>query len=286
MWAGHFFLVQPTSPGRKLCHPHVVLWSRNAILCVSSVVAAQPAPHFDVISIRRVPSNAPPFMREIGDASVRPGGQYIDPRTPPAWLIQFAYDIPTDFQLLNLPDWAKHQEYSISAKPGPDFPNLPPAENAEQVRFMMRALLAERFHLKLHAETRQEAVYNLEVAKGGLKIREVGAPEPPAKETPVGFAFGNNGGRMIGKKSTIVGIADTIEPHLKRPVIDKTGLTGYYDFDIRWSAPDPSPDSTAAADAISLLISALPERLGLRLTKGTGPVQYWIVDHVEPPTEN
>jgi uncharacterized protein (TIGR03435 family) len=250
------------------------------------VLAAQPTPHFDVASIRLVPPDAPTLLRDPNETAVKPGGRFIDPRTPLSSLIVFAYRIPAYFQLTGLPDWATRQSYSISAEPASDFPALAPAENIEQVRLMMRTLLADRFQLKLHSDTRQEPVYQLELAKGGLKIQEVSAPEPPAKEGPVGFSFGNNGGRMIANRSTIGGIAKAIEPHLKRPVIDKTGLKGYYTFDIRWSAPDPSPDSPAGADAIALLISALPDRLGLRLGKGKGPVQYWIVDHVEPPTGN
>jgi uncharacterized protein (TIGR03435 family) len=255
-------------------------------LCAVIGASAQSAPRFDVVSIHLVPANAPPIMREIGESSVRPGGQYIEPRVPVAWLIQGVYGIPAEFQLTGLPDWARQQAYSISAKPAPDFPALPPAENAEQVRLMLRALLADRFHLKLHTENRQEPLYQLEVAKGGLKIQEVAPPVPPATETPIGFAFGNNGGRMIGKKSKITGIARAIEPHLKRPVIDRTGLTGYYDFDISWSAPEASASPNFGPDAIALLMSILPERLGLRLTRATGPVSYWIVDHVEPPTDN
>jgi len=255
--------------------------------CVLTGAAdAQPTPRFDVVSIHPVPPNAPMIVREIGYTSVHPGGQYIDPSVSLSSLIAFAYRIPAYFQLTGLPDWAKRQEYSVSAKPSPDFPALPPAGNTEQVRLMMRALLADRFHLKLHTETREEPVYQLELAKGGLKIKEVAAPEPPAGETPVGFAYSNSSGRIIGKKSTITGVAKAIEPHLKRPIIDRTGLTGYYDFDISWRALDQSSEPGAGADGLALVISTLQDRLGLRLTKATGPVQYWIVDHVETPGEN
>jgi len=255
-------------------------------ICVTSALWGQPTPQFEVVSIRAVAPNAPLIMREVGYPSVHPGGQYIDPRTTLSSLIVFAYHIPAYFQLTGLPDSATRQSYSISAKPAHDFPALSPDENTEQVRLMMRALLADRFHLKLHTEIRQEPVYQLEVAKSGFKLKEVAPPVPPAKETPVGFAYSNSGGRLIGKKSTISGIARAIEPHLKRPVIDQTGLTGNYDFDIQWSSPEPNPEPGAGADGVSLLISALPERLGLRLTKATGPVQYWIVDHVEAPSQN
>jgi uncharacterized protein (TIGR03435 family) len=260
--------------------------SALAFCLVNALLRAQPAPHFEVVSIRLVPPNQPPILRDAGATSVHPGGQYIDQRTSISSLILFAYHIPAYFQLTGVPDWAKQQAYSIFAKPAPESPTLPPTENTDQVRLMMRALLEDRCHLKLHSEPRQEPVYHLELTKGGFKIQEVAPPVPPATETPVGFAFGNSGGRMIGKKATMIGIAKAIEPHLKRPIIDRTGLTGYYDFDISWSAPDPAADSTFGPDAIALLISILPDRLGLHLTRASEQVRYWIVDHVEPPTDN
>ena len=155
---------------------------------------------------------------------------------------------------------------------------------------MMRAMLADRFHLQLHTETRQEPIFNLELAKGGLRIQEVDPPVPPAKEGHANAAWVDDGGRMIGEKATMAGIASTLALILKRPVIDRTGLRGYYDFDVKWSAPEP-PDGQPhgpgfGAEGISLLIETLQERFGLRLTKADGPAEYWVVDHVEPPTDN
>jgi uncharacterized protein (TIGR03435 family) len=163
------------------------------------------------------------------------------------------------------------------------------AENREQVRLMMRAMLADRFHLQLHIETRQEPIFNLEIAKGGVRIKEVDAPVPPAKEGNVGAAMGNDGGRMIGNKSTMAGLARALTIFLKRPVVDQTGLKGYYDFDVKWSAPetpDGRPSSGFGAEGSGLLISNLQNQFGLHVTKITGPVEYWVVDHVEPPTGN
>lgn len=74
---------------------------------------------------------------------------------------------------------------------------------------------------------------------------------------------------------------------LKRPVVDETGLKGYYDFDVKWSSPDG--DSAApglGTEGLGLLMSTLQDRFGLRLSSTTGPVQYWVVDHVELPTVN
>jgi len=263
---------------------------------LAAVLAAQQpagpaAPRFDLVSIRAVPPNAPPVMREQDFTPILPGGQYMDSRTYLLFMIDFAYNVRNpDMQLVGLPNWAKNQAFAVAAQPPQDFPALPPAENYQQVRLMMRAMLADRFHLKLHTETRQERIFSLEVAKGGFKIKEVGPPVPPAKEGHVNAAMGDSGGRMIGNKSTMEGLATALTLFLKRPVVDQTELKGYYDFDVKWSAPE-APDGQPpalglGADGIGLLISTLQNQFGLRVTKTTGSVEYWVVDHVEPPTGN
>lgn len=129
----------------------------------------------------------------------------------------------------------------MTAKAAEDFPTLSPADNREQVRLMMRAMLEDRFHLQLYTETREERVYNLEVAKGGLKIKEVDPPVPPA-QAALDAVMGDTYGRMMGEKSTMAYLASALTSFLKRPVIDRTGLDGYYDFDVRWSAVE-TPNS-------------------------------------------
>ena len=92
---------------------------------------------------------------------------------------------------------------------------------------------------------------------------------------------------MVGSNSTMTGMANALAIMLKRPVIDRTGLTGHYDFDVKWRAEEPTTSAPGfGADGAALLISSLPDLLGLRLTKTTGPVTYWIVDHIERPTTN
>ena len=257
-------------------------------LLSASLIAQQSAePRFDVVSIRPVPPDAPPTMREMGFTAILPGGQYIDSRAGLHSMIVFAYGVPNWRQLVGLPKWAEDRSYSIAAKPADGFPALPPAENREQVRAMMRAMLADRFHLQLHTEDRQETIFHLGIAKGGVRIKEVEPPVPPAKEMPVQLVLSNSGGRTIGEKSTIQGIANALAVWLKSPVIDQTGLKGYYDWDERWTAPDgQSSDGELDARGIGLLIAMLPDQLGLRLTKAAGPVRYWLVDRVEPPSGN
>ena len=271
--------------------PTGVAVSLLGIALLAEQVQAPAEPKFDVVSIRVVPRNTPPTLREIGFTPVLPGGQYVDSRTGVPSMIAFAYKVKNfDVRLLGLPKWATQESYAVAAKPGAGFPALPPRENEDQVRLMMRAMLADRFHLTLHTETRQEPIFNLEIAKGGVKIKEVQPPIPPAKEVPVSAAMGNSSGRMIGVKSTMRGLAAALAVFMKHPVVDATGLDGYYDFDVRWNSPEAAdglPQSPSfGAEGEALLISNLQDQFGLHLKKTVGSVEYYVVDHIERPTEN
>jgi uncharacterized protein (TIGR03435 family) len=261
-----------------------------AMLCVAGSAGAQDGLKFDVVAIREVSPNAPSIMREQNSTPVKPGGQFIDPRMGLSGLIYFAYDLRYAFQLSGLPSWANGRSWSISAKPAEGFPLLPAAENREQVRKMVRAMLADRFHLQIHSETRQEAVYELVVSKGGIKVKQAEAPKEPEQEGYVNAALSDRDGRMVAEKASMGRLGLMLAIWLKRPVIDKTGLTGYYSYDITWKAPDRAdgtrPPESLGADGIALLISTVQDRIGVQMRKTTGPVEYWVVDHVEAPSGN
>lgn len=262
-----------------------------AMLAAAALFAQSPAePAFDVVSIRPVPANAPPTHRSQDFTPVLPGGRYTDERTNIQSMIALAYGIrfPAK-QILDLPPWTRHKDYSVTAKASPDLPVLPEAQNLAQVRQMLRKMLAERFRLRIHAETRVEPVFLLKPAKGGVKIREVPPPVPPAKPGFVNATMSDASGRMIGHKATMEGMATALSIFLPRRVVDNTGLSGHYDVDIRWQTNEPrNPDAPGGfgSDGVSLLISNLKEQLGLQLETGKGPVEYWRVEHIEPPTEN
>ena len=251
----------------------------------AAIAQAQPA--FDVISIRPVPPNAPAEMRSQDFTSILPGGQYVDSRATLHLMIAIAYQAPSWKQVIGLPGWAEERSFSVAAKPAPGFPALSPEENTEQVRLMMRAMLADRFHLQLHTETRREPAYSLEAAKGGVKLKEVDPPAPPDREGHVNAAYSDTDVRMIGRKSTMAGLAVALTVMLGSLVTDNTGLKGYYDIDERWTAPGaPGDDSGFGAEGIALVMSNLQSRFGLRLTRKTEPEEYWVVDHVDMPTPN
>jgi uncharacterized protein (TIGR03435 family) len=230
------------------------------LIFATALTAQQPAaPAFDVVSIRVIPPNAPPgASRDQYFSPILPGGEY----------------------------------YSIAAKPADGFTVPPPAQYREQLRLMMRAMLADRFHLRLHTENRPESIFKLEIAKGGMKLKEVEPPVPPEPTGNVNAVTRPDGGiRMIAKKSTMERLAVSLDLLTGKPVVDETGLTGYYDFDVTWKGP-VLPDGQApetrfgGAELVGLLISNLQSQFGLSLASATGPVEYWVVDHVDPPTEN
>jgi uncharacterized protein (TIGR03435 family) len=206
-------------------------------------------------------------------------------------LITFAYDVrQPQSRILGLPGWTATTSYEVSARAADDFPLLSPDENRRQVRQMVQQMLADRFHLKLHSEVRQETVLKMSVDPGGLRLKEVAAPIPPEQEGRPGLAMSDSGGRFIGTKSTMAGIASAAGTLLRQDVADETGLKGYYDFNLRWTAPSdpnaPPPSPQLGPAGMALFLTTLKDEFGLRFSRDTGPAQYWIVDHIEPPTEN
>jgi uncharacterized protein (TIGR03435 family) len=189
-------------------------------------------------------------------------------------LITYAYDIK-DYELIGEPRWADIDRYDIAAR-AQDGVSL----TRDAGRPMMRALLADRFHLKAHTETKEMAVYALVVASGGPKFR----PSPPGAEKLLTLQSKGTGSVMIvtgGDMAQLVGQFSKIN-RVDRPVIDKTGLTGTYDYKLEWG-----DETSAGADPGALSVfTAFQEQLGLKLQPTKAPVQVLIVDHAEKPSDN
>jgi uncharacterized protein (TIGR03435 family) len=152
---------------------------------------------------------------------------------------------------------------------------------------MLQTLLSDRFQLRVHHETREGAVYDLVVAKNGSKLQ-------PTKESDnSGTSSGRNPDTGLltlkGTRRSTEEVAADLSSRLGRPVFDKTGLTGKYDFEISW-APDltSAAGADAATPAISgpSLVTAIQEQLGLRLESTKGPVGILVIDSAEKPTLN
>jgi uncharacterized protein (TIGR03435 family) len=182
-------------------------------------------------------------------------------------LIIDAYGVK-QYQVTGGPSWV--------VPPGPVFVITAKVEGeavptAQQVRPMLQKLLADRFQLKLHREMKDLQVYDLVVAKNGVKMKLTPA------DSQGGMGFGN--GRMIAPKMSMPQLANGLTGYLDRPVIDKTGLTADFDVRVEW-AKDGQPDSGPS------LIDAVEAQLGLKLEAAKAPIEILVIDHAEKPAGN
>ena len=239
-----------------------------------------PRPAFEVASIKPGDPKEPRF-----GIMLRPGGRFTTTNATLRQLIGFAYDVRQN-QITGGPSWGDADQYNIEAKPDGSFSVPTGQRGAELIRQMLQSLLAQRFHLKVHQEIRDEPVYELVLAKGGPKLKD--------------SAGGENESERIGRgtfTATATPIALLLKPLsqvLGRSIIDKTGLTGSYDFTLQWT-PDsgqyrslggaPIPDPPADSDSVSLF-TALQEQLGLKLESAKGSVEIIVIDSAEKPSEN
>jgi len=218
-------------------------------------------------------------------------------------LIQRAYSVQ-GFQVVGGASWINTDGYDIEAKP---------EGNTDQKRMwlMLQTLLADRFKLVLHQETRDLQVYDLKTVKNGPKLpapeggacAEVlttlpAAGQPrPARPCGPGLVKAGTGLTMLGISVSMPAFAKQLSMMMGREVIDKTGFTGRFGLHLEFAIddalaglPDPvGPDvsgQAAGSSARPSIRTALQEQLGLRLEVSKGPVEVFVIDHVERPTEN
>jgi uncharacterized protein (TIGR03435 family) len=260
--------------------------------------ASEPLPSFEVATIR--PWEPPPLpIGQVLPMKVSPGslrGQMSDRVHfigQAAILIGSAYNLQPGHEdhILGGPDWVQQQahRYQIQAKIEESLyaamQKMTPAQQREQVDLMEQSLLADRFKLKVHFETREMPVYALVVAKGGPKLT-------PAKDGEPSRLFNTaETERGIETAATAITLDELVHSPLLfggRDVIDKTGLKGAYDFTLKWGREQPivsDAGQEGGADA-PLLFTAIQEQLGLRLVRSKGPVEVIVVDHIEQPSAN
>lgn len=184
-------------------------------------------------------------------------------------MIGLAYGIQR-VRVLGGPNWLDSDLYDLVAK----------AEKSDaspdDIRAMFQTLLADRFQLKIHRETKVLTVYSLEVGRNGSKLIEAKVGEAAV--------IGNapTGGLTVQKGSVRL-LVNTLANILGAPVVDKTGLTGTYDFTLQWTNPSAlnGPDSEFPS-----LVTAVQEQLGLRLESQKGPGEILVVDHAEKASAN
>lgn len=198
---------------------------------------------------------------------------------PVQTMLKFAYGVQGSSQIVNAPDWTKTERWDVSGVPDiPGKPNLP------QFQSMMRKLLEERFGLTLHHEQREMSVFALTVAKGGPKGME--------KSLNQSLGPGNNGNGTGGiethhyTNTAMPDLALMLMVYGDRPIVDRTGLAGRYDFDLRWMRDEMAATVSAVKDTPPGLFTALQEQLGLRLEATKAPADVVVIDKVERPAAN
>ena len=245
-------------------------------------VAAQteaPAPSFDVASIHINNTETDGHHHIISD----PGESHF--RTVNLALrdlIQFAYGVP-DSQILGGPAWIDSIQFDIDAKSDPavdaELHALPTEEARRRKQLMVQALLADRFQLKIHLETRQLPVYALVVSKDGARFK-------PSMTNGTTIDTGRTHLHIAGSDDTIGILARELAQALGRPVVNQTGLSGRFDLNLRWTPDDAAASAPSSPDVPPDIFTAIQEQLGLKLESTKAPVPVLVIDSVEKPSPN
>jgi uncharacterized protein (TIGR03435 family) len=253
--------------------------------------ATTASPTFDVISVKPNHSGSG-GMRMTGVTNSFQGNNItVDD------LIFNSYNLTSNDLIFGLPGWARSAHFDIDAKvSNPDKKQMD-SLTPEQRKSMLLVILEDRFNFKGHLETKILPVYDLVLAKGGAKFTGGKGPNADTAAAMAKRGLTSTTGGMIVYDGEITASATPVSSlvfgltgAVGRTVIDKTGLTGNYDFELKWT-PEHGDQPTADAgqsDAQSgpSIFTAVEEQLGLKLVPSKGPVQTLVVDHVEMPTEN
>ena len=257
----------------------------HVLLILLAIESARAQSTFDVASVKR---------KRSGSADMRfdtlQGGRFTVANAPALELIRFAYRLQ-DFQIVGAPGWTRSERFDIAAKLpdgvgiGPQGPGAP----AGPTQLMLRTLLMERFRLKAHVEQRELPAYALVMAradrKPGVELKPatidcegiIAAGQRILLRRPCGLR--SRPGTLTGGSVPMSSLVSALTAPIGRMVIDRTGLTGRWDFTLTFAA-DPT---RADADAPSLP-TAVVEQLGLRLESTRAPIDVLIVDGIDRPT--
>jgi len=219
---------------------------------------------FEAASVK----TSPPNQDFMSFTTLYPANRFTAKNATLGILISIAYGVDSN-KILNEPGWfgSESDRYDVAAKVDGDA-----GLTREQMQPLLQHLLEQRFHLTTHREQRELQGYALVVAKGSPKLQpNKGAP-------PLAYRFEN---KLLVQDATLRSFAGSLELPAGRPVIDKTGIEGIYDFTLKFSTAD-HPDQT-----LPDLFTALQEQFGLKLDSQKVPVDVLVIDHVDKtPTEN
>jgi uncharacterized protein (TIGR03435 family) len=245
---------------------------------------------FDIASIRPTDGVQNSGLR-VGVSSPPHTSKFTATNFTAKSLIQAAYGF--DKPISTGPDWISEIYYNVEAKSDPSIDaklaRLTDDQAKAEKMHMLQALLADRFHLKVHTETKESSVYAMTIAKSGSKLQQVktdaddpNQPTPSSKGVDVQAHGGAQGLEFDVKSASMRAVVGMLASQVEAPVVDRTGLPGYYDFTLQfgrpWSASNPEswPD----------IFTAVQEQLGLKLDRTKADVPNIIIYHIEATTEN
>ncbi len=273
------------------CHP--LRTSLIALACLGALSASfaqnQPAareplpdskiPVYDVVSIKPNKTGPGHTGIDVDDGNFK--AENVSTKN----MVLIAYGLKAS-QLVGLPSWANSARYDIQAKVLEPDRKIFAALTEDQGRKMLQPILTERFHLKFHRETKMLPVYELVLAKGGPKFKDSTIPDDRVTKGANGMGAGSISVHNTELSATAVALSsltDVLSDQTNRVVVDKTGLTGKYDLELKWLPADApaAPDST-----LTTLFTALQEQLGLKLQPGKAEISTFVVDSMEAPSEN
>ena len=261
-------------------------------------------PTFEVASVK------PSMNGSQTRSEINLGGRYTATNMSPLALIRTAYRLQ-GFQLVGAPSWLGTQHFDIVAKADGDlFPSNLVSNTPRPLELALRGLLADRFQLLVHNETRQLPIYALVVARtdgrlGSNLVRSMidcvafiaaarggASPPPPVGDQAPPCSARSGLGRLSGNSIALAQLAGFLAPYVDRAVVDQTDLTGVFNFDLTWTPDQPSPNTVRPDERAVVppnatsIFTAVQEQLGLKLEPTRGPVDVLVIDHVEKPSED
>ena len=270
--------------------------SLSALAQTSGVPAGKedaPALSYELVSVHRSKPDAQGYNLDNTPEGVT--ARAINLRQLLSEAFGFTFGELLDEQIVGLPSWGKSQRFEIQAKvDDADVERLKAVRKADTMAVwgrsmverkptietaMLQQVVQERFHLKMHYEQRTLSVYAMTVAKGGVKMT-VAKPKDPEHGS-----MGASEGKLSGENVPPDFLGFVLAPAVGRPVVNRTNLTGQYDFAMTYT-PDGGTKPTDAADTAPSLFTALDEQMGIKLVSAREPVWVIVVDHVEMPSEN
>lgn len=264
----------------------------SLILLIAVTCLAQQPPEFEVASIKLNTSGA------AAAGAALPPGRLVVTNLPLRFLVEFAYNIPGS-KVVGGPDWLRTVRYNVEAK-------AVGTPSVAQLRLMVQSMLADRLKLAAYREKREAQIYEMILAKSGLKLTPAASGSCRPLDTPLTPGsppiqdcgqMGLGPGQFNAWGIPMASFASSLSGILGRTVVDRTGVAGNYNIIFRFAmdqsiapevaGPPGAADASAPPDPTSPnIFVALEEQLGLKAESAKGQVEMLVIDHAERPTEN